>query len=1369
MRNLRQFFRRSGLLSSEKRRRRSNQKRRSELSQRRLTSEVLEKRQLLAGDILTSDIGPLQNQWNQYDVDDNGHITANDALRIINRLNGSFEGEQVADDAPQMYYDVNGDAIVSAGDALGVINAMSRGEEVGEQIELILTARDLNDDPIEVVNGAINVDVNQPFDLEVSYDDLRLFNDRLGAFQLFTDISVSQGGVLAPILNETQRIIIDGSVTSTPFPSSVTFSIPETPPSTTGGSLSYESQFADFGNDTQSEVINALLEFGYARSQFEISALDFGNNDIGFEIHWVGDEFGNVDLPNISVEVNENGGAEVPTQTVEFAPFLGDGTPNGDAVRFNINSFSRTFNTNEEFYSSQNRGSFDANNGFVGVGGLGQVPLEGGGIPQLTDDGSFPEPFDAFSIRVMVTQPVTGLVVGVNPGEDAEATLLYGEDNALTQDLVLIETDSASDAAGNGIANVTINAGVTSIVAGNGTLAVTEDTDATLDLATLISGGTADTVVVSLNGTLGTGTISGTTLTYSPNLNAVGTDSIEYTVTAGTDTATGTIAVTITGVNDDPVANDDPGLTTQVDTALTIQAATLLGNDTDVDGDTLVITAVGAPADTNATAVLSGTTITYTPSSGNTGTDTFTYTISDNNGGTDTATVTVTINAGQVNAPVAGNSSLSLAEDSNAVTLNLATLITGDAADSFAIVGNGSLGTATISGSTLSYTPNLNANGNDTVTYNATNGGGTSNTGTISLTITPVNDDPVAVDDSASTQAGVAVVIPGATLVSNDTDVDNDTLTVTAVGTPMVANATAVLNGGNVTYTPAAGFTGSDSFQYTVSDGNGGTDTGTVNVTVTSDPVVAATAADGSLTVNQGGTATLDLSTLIAGTAPITLTVTTNGNIGNATINGTTLSYVSNAAAGSDTIVYTASNAGGSDTGTISVTVNAVNTITAGDGTLNTNEDTTATLDLATLVSGATNPTITIVTNGSLGNASVSGTTLTYTPNANVNGNDTIVYQAASGGDSDTGTINVAIAAVNDPPVAVNDTATAFTGATVQIQVLNNDNAGPNENETLTVIAASSNNGTATPNSDGTISFTPTAGFTGNATINYTIQDSGGLQDSAIVSVTVQNFNPSSISGSLFIDHSEGRDSSGAVVRNGVKDADEKGLAGVAIRLSSAATANSTGQAVGVTALTDLNGSYSFENVAPGTYQVTYDVPDSVIFVNEAGQQITGTVTETVVVGSQGGVVSTGNNFAAIGTNGSLNTVDILASSYLRTNASIAQITEDGREGGIVSLDANGNQEFFAAGSGFEGIVFGELVLNSERDAALLTVIEEDGDVMTARLNSEHFIVSNDGTGVQFFGGLNDFDFVNADTDLVQQEFANFRNAIDQVLGGLGN
>ncbi len=221
MRNLRQLFRRSGLLSSQKRRRRSENPR---PTQRRLSNEVLEKRQLLAGDVLAVD----HNYWNRYDVNDDGQISSRDALGIINYMDRTGEAE-ANPDGVTMFYDVNADDSVTAADALGVINAMSRGEEVGELVELILTARDLNDHPIAPdANGEINVEVGQHFDLEVSYDDLRTFSDRRGVFQLYADIALNQSGVLSPVLNETQRLIIDSTITSVPS-TGLTFTIPESP------------------------------------------------------------------------------------------------------------------------------------------------------------------------------------------------------------------------------------------------------------------------------------------------------------------------------------------------------------------------------------------------------------------------------------------------------------------------------------------------------------------------------------------------------------------------------------------------------------------------------------------------------------------------------------------------------------------------------------------------------------------------------------------------------------------------------------------------------------------------------------------------------------------------------------------------------------------------------------------------------------------------------------------------------------------------------------------------------------------------------------------------------------------------------------
>ena len=129
----------------------------------------------------------------------------------------------------------------------------------------------------------------------------------------------------------------------------------------------------------------------------------------------------------------------------------------------------------------------------------------------------------------------------------------------------------------------------------------------------------------------------------------------------------------------------------------------------------------------------------------------------------------------------------------------------------------------------FTYTPSADFNGSDSFTYKANDGKLDSNIATVTISVNPVNDDPIAVDDSATTNQDTPVVI---TVRDNDSDVEGDTLTVTDVSTP--ANGTAMISnaGTTVTYTPDSFYFGPDSFTYTISDGQGGTDTATVNITV---------------------------------------------------------------------------------------------------------------------------------------------------------------------------------------------------------------------------------------------------------------------------------------------------------------------------------------------------------------------------------------------------------------------------------------------------------------------------------------------------------------------------------------------------------
>ncbi|HXF88666.1 MAG TPA: cadherin-like domain-containing protein, partial [Xanthobacteraceae bacterium] len=138
---------------------------------------------------------------------------------------------------------------------------------------------------------------------------------------------------------------------------------------------------------------------------------------------------------------------------------------------------------------------------------------------------------------------------------------------------------------------------------------------------------------------------------------------------------------------------------------------------------------------------------------------------------------------------------------------------------------------------TLNYTPNADFFGLDTITYVVSDGNGGSDTGEVAVTVNPVNDAPVAVDDTATTNEDTPVIID---VLGNDIDVDGDTLLID--GTPTALNGIVTVNpDGTLNYTPNANFNGTDTITYVVSDGNGGSDTGEVVVTVNpiDDPVDA--------------------------------------------------------------------------------------------------------------------------------------------------------------------------------------------------------------------------------------------------------------------------------------------------------------------------------------------------------------------------------------------------------------------------------------------------------------------------------------------------------------------------------------------------
>ncbi|RPJ29409.1 MAG: tandem-95 repeat protein, partial [Planctomycetaceae bacterium] len=180
--------------------------------------------------------------------------------------------------------------------------------------------------------------------------------------------------------------------------------------------------------------------------------------------------------------------------------------------------------------------------------------------------------------------------------------------------------------------------------------------------------------------------------------------------------------------------------------------------------------------------------------------------------------------AGGNTAPSASDDSATMNEDAPVVISVLANDIDIDG-DTLSItsVTQGSKGVAAINGTTVTYTPNANANGEDSFTYTVGDGRGGTDTATVTVTINPVDDLPVARDDTATTAMDTPVTI---NVLANDSDVDS---ALDVVSVSPAAHGTPILNANDtITYTPAASYSGSDSFSYTLAGGV----TATVTVTV---------------------------------------------------------------------------------------------------------------------------------------------------------------------------------------------------------------------------------------------------------------------------------------------------------------------------------------------------------------------------------------------------------------------------------------------------------------------------------------------------------------------------------------------------------
>ncbi|MFO0897089.1 MAG: Ig-like domain-containing protein [Pirellulales bacterium] len=577
---------------------------------------------------------------------------------------------------------------------------------------------------------------------------------------------------------------------------------------------------------------------------------------------------------------------------------------------------------------------------------------------------------------------------------------------------------------------------------------------------------------------------------YTTNADFFGVDSFTYLVNDGTldSLAPATVTITVTEVNDAPDAVDDT-VSGNEDTQLVLAPGGLLGNDNAGPGEgsqNLSITAVsGTSAQGGTVAIVSGNVV-YTPPPGFSGTDTFTYTITDDgttNGQPDPLgdTATVTVQVAEVNdPPVAGPDNVTTAEDTP-LSFPVSDLLANDtpgpadeAGQNLSIVGvsgtSAQGGTVTLVAGQITYTPPPDFVGTDTFTYTLQDDGTTAGaadpqqtTGTVTVTVTEVNDLPVATDDTASTAEDTPVDIAAGDLLANDTPGPSNeagqALSVTGVSATSAAGGTVVLNSGVITYTPPADFHGTDTFTYTVTDDgttNGSSDprqtTATVTVTVTevNDPPVLT---DDNLVATEDQDLVFDASDLTANDTP-----------------------------------------GPADEAGQTLTVTAVSGTTAAGGTV-------------TLSNGQITYTPPANYNGP------DSFTYTVTDNGTTNG--------SADPRSTSATVFLTVQPVNDVPIVGNDQYTidedqvlnagGATGVLANDSDVDSDPAnnqapgGLNDIDPASIlIDTPPSHGQVVFASDGSFTYTPTNGFSGTDTFTYTVADSaGGRSAPATVTITI--------------------------------------------------------------------------------------------------------------------------------------------------------------------------------------------------------------------------------------------------------------------------
>ncbi|WP_432049316.1 tandem-95 repeat protein, partial [Vibrio parahaemolyticus] len=644
-----------------------------------------------------------------------------------------------------------------------------------------------------------------------------------------------------------------------------------------------------------------------------------------------------------------------------------------------------------------------------------------------------------------------------------------------------------------------------------------EDTAVTIDVLpndTDVDGDKLSIESVSVPKEQGTVEVVDGKLVFTPAENFNGDAEITYTVTDGALTDQATVKVTVNAVNDTPVVESNIADQTLAEdfTPYTIDLNTAFSDVDNVDGE-LTFSVSG---NSNIQVAIVNGIATITPTADWNGSKALTFTATDPSGESVSQTVNFTV------APVAD-----IVADKAKAVEDTPTIIKVLGNDTFegddqvvSLDTNNGPANGTVSvnpDGSVTYTPNDNYHGTDSFTYIVTSGGVSEST-TVSVDVTPVNDAPVAKDDIATTQEDTEVTID---VLPNDSDVDGDKLSIESASVPKEQGTVEVVNG-KLVFTPAENFNGDAEITYTVTDGQL-TDEAKVTVTVNpvnDAPTIKVDAVE-SITEDAVSTDTVVATLTVRDTdtpedqLAVSLENDSNGyfvlvgnevkltQVGADAVNNDELNLkdLTISASVSDGVNPTASD---SD----SLIVNRVNdapTVENAIADQELSEDfATYTIDLNDAFKDSDSALNFSVSGNSNVLVSIENGIATISPTADWNGSETLTFTATDpSGESVSQTVNFTVAPVAD---IVADKATVVEDMPTIIKVLGNDTFEGDDK----VVSLDTNNGpangTVSVNPDGSVTYTPNDNYHGADSFTY-IVTSGGVSESTTVNVDVTPVN----------------------------------------------------------------------------------------------------------------------------------------------------------------------------------------------------------------------------------------------------------------------